>query len=519
MERFDFKKFIEIIKQLPSLMGSSNESLLNEFFLSLAMTQIYYRQNSANTREWTSASSTSKILNHERNIPKDIKRCAGSIEAKSEDFKKIEKSIAEKFLKQGVSENKKKKLIQEIIAKIESDNDISDSDKKTFRESAEKKTPANFLTRVLLYLLSHDPKPHDKAPILTGNVQQRHIADKTEKTSIGVEYRQSLIENLKLIEDASEKKYQRLYPNHINLNYYNLFVIRDDEFKEDTFSISTTLDERFTSWEFRKKIDGQKLTTKWILQEYPSIFIPCVQGSNLAEQNAYIGFVDDYTNHSGIGLITWHYVAKVSLRSILLWCDFDFCHMDQDLSELDKPHWAVKKGDLFYNIKGVLPPLSLPIIPDVNALLSTVQIKYGGFSEGFSLNFTSYCYGDYGANLTEIVKALRIPAFITNRIAHQEKTEFVFDEQRIQPDWTLYDIFPNISHLTKLLEQMEDKYIPEIKVTPVVLGRKFTWRNCRLDEKEGEIIALPISVQNEADDIERSIGELIEAILYWAKKE
>ena len=165
-----------------------------------------------------------------------------------------------------------------------------------------------------------------------------------------------------------------------------------------------------------------------------------------------------------------------------------------------------------------MPPLSLPIIPDVNALLSTVQIKYGGFSEGFSLNFTSYCYGDYGANLTEIVKALRIPAFITNRIAHQEKTEFVFDEQRIQPDWTLYDIFPNISHLTKLLEQMEDKYIPEIKVTPVVLGRKFTWRNCRLDEKEGEIIVLPISVQNEADDIERSIGELIEAILYWAKK-
>lgn len=512
---FDIKEFISSIK---TVLPSNAHSIFKDLISFIVETKTYRDQNFGKAYEDIDSSTVSKILGHKRGLYKDIVRCAKLISIESEDFKEIEKSFSELILAPLGSDTNKELIVNDVLMKIELDDGINESDKEIFKRVAQKKTPANFLTRVLLYLLSHDPKPHDKAPILTGNVQQRHIVDKTEKTSIGVEYRQSLIEDLKLIEDASEKKYQRLYPNHINLNYYNLFVIRGDEFKEDTFSISTTLDERFTSWEFRKKIDGHNLTTKWILQEYPSIFIPCVQGSNLAEQNAYIGFVDDYTNHSGIGLITWHYVAKVSLRSILLWCDFDFCHMDQDLSELDKTHWAVKKGDLFYNIKGVLPPLSLPIIPDVNALLSTVQIKYGGFSEGFSLNFTSYCYGDYGANLTEIVKALRIPAFITNRIAHQEKTEFVFDEQRIQPDWTLYDIFPNISHLTKLLEQMEDKYIPEIKVTPVVLGRKFTWRNCRLDEKEGEIIVLPISVQNEADDIERSIGELIEAILYWAKK-
>ena len=99
-----------------------------------------------------------------------------------------------------------------------------------------------------------------------------------------------------------------------------------------------------------------------------------------------------------------------------------------------------------------------------------------------------------------------------------KKTNFIFDKCNIATDLEFTNTLPHISLLTDLLPEIEDKHIPMIKATPVILGNHLNWYCCKLIEEGNHLVVTPSSAQNEADDIDQSIGELIDAILYWTNK-
>lgn len=503
MACFDFKSFLETIKKMLPPKGSSNEALINELFFSLTQTQLYQQQNSDNTREWTSQSSTSKIVNHERSFPQDIIACARSIDQNSADFSKVKNSLSNKLLKRIGSKQNKDTLIKEMISKIELDDTISETNKEKFREAAEQNY-AIFLTKVLLYLFSNDPQPAKEKL----NNDQKNNLDKAHKR----------FNIFATIHNSKEKKYDRLYPDEINLNSYNLFVIRKMEFKDGIALTKSVLDKRFTDPDIKEKTDTSENHKKDILQNHPSLFIPYDQNTDASAQSAYIGFIDKYIEEFDNLIIYWHCIAELPARYIRAWRDrLGLIDIDYDITELDVPHWAVKNSDLFHAIKGILPNPLLKI-PETSALLRTIHLKYNGFNKGVSLEFIYYYYGDNGPYHTTMTKTLQIPIFSNNRTLKMKKTNFIFDKCNIATDLEFTNTLPHISLLTDLLPEIEDKHIPMIKATPVILGNHLNWYCCKLIEEGDHLVVTPSSAQNEADDIDQSIGELIDAILYWANK-
>ena len=320
------------------------------------------------------------------------------------------------------------------------------------------------------------------------------------------------------IHNSKEKKFERLYPDEIHLNHYNLFVIGKEEFKEGISLIKSVTDERFTDPDIKEKTETSENLKKDILLRHPSLFIPHDQDTDVSAQLAYIGFVDRYTEEFGNLIIYWHSIRKLPVRYIRAWRDrLGLIDMDYDLTELDIPHWAVKTRDLFHAIKDFLPD-PLPKIPETSALLRTIHLKYNGFNKGGSLEFIYYYYGDNGPHHTKMTKTLQIPIFSNNRTLKMKKTNFIFDKCNIATDLEFTNTLPHISLLTDLLPEIEDKHIPMIKATPVILGNHLNWHCCELTEEGDHLVVTPSSAQNEADDIDQSIGELIDAILYWANK-
>lgn len=503
MTCFDFKSFLETIKKMLPPKGRSNETLINELFFSLTQTQLYQQQNSDNTREWTSSSSASKILNHNRSFPQDIIACARSIDQDSQDFLKVKDSLSNKLLNPIGSDQNKDSLIKEMLAKIESDNTISKTNKEKFREAAEQDY-AIFLTKVLLYLFSNDPQPAKEKL----NNDPKNNLDKAHKR----------FNIFATIHNSKEKKYDRLYPDEIKLNSYNLFVIRKMEFKDGIALTKSVLDKRFTDPDIKEKTDTSENHKKDILQNHPSLFIPYDQNTDASAQSAYIGFIDKYIEEFDNLIIYWHCIAELPARYIRAWRDrLGLIDIDYDITELDVPHWAVKNSDLFHAIKGILPN-PLPKIPETSALLRTIHLKYNGFNKGVSLEFIYYYYGDNGPHHTTMTKTLQIPIFSNNRTLKMKKTNFIFDKCNIATDLEFTNTLPHISLLTDLLPEIEDKHIPMIKATPVILGNHLNWYCCKLIEEGNHLVVTPSSAQNEADDIDQSIGELIDAILYWANK-
>lgn len=609
MRCFDLKSCLDIIKKVLPPKNSSYESLLNNFFIALVQTQIYYQQNGNDSREWIVASSISKILKHERKIPEDIKKCAEAIEAGSNDFEKLRKSVEKQILQRIGLESNSEKIIKEIVSKMEQDSFISESNKEMFRETAQKKTPAYFLAEVLLYLFSNDPKPinesfekrdvhtrekediHDrptnrcdrvniynnlyksrvylhlssndrketkkktnvkankKAPrkkpsefktkcknqhVDKNEEQRQHFDTKDLNSNLSdsmTDHSQEKNARPRSLNDkerlnlynrfysSSETKEKALYPDYIDLNYYNVFVIEMDDFKEGISLITPVIDERFTEPKIKEKIDRTKLTIENILQAYPSVFVPKARETDLAAQFAYVGFVDGHTRTpSGREIIKWHYIMKLPLQDLRLWWDqFSLCDMEKDVTEIDLSHWAIKKGDLLRAVKNASPEL-LPKIPGVNSLLRSIRMKYAGLNDGFVLEFVYCYYAEYTKNVKKMVKSLRIPTFTKSKIFSRKYTEFVFDSCAINTESEFNETLPNISFLTKLISKMEDKYVPDIKVRPILGMYDFNWSNCKIVEEGDHLTAWPNTVQQEAIDIEQSIGEMIEAILFWLVK-
>lgn len=321
-----------------------------------------------------------------------------------------------------------------------------------------------------------------------------------------------------IIHNSKEKKFERLYPDEIHLNHYNLFVIGKEEFKEGISLIKSVTDERFTDPDIKEETDTSENLRKDILLKHPSLFIPYDQNTDVSAQLAYIGFVDRYTEEFGNLIIYWHSITKLPVRYIRAWRDrLGLIDIDYDITELDVPHWAVKNSDLFHAIKDFLPD-PIPKIPETNALLRTVHLKYNDFNKGVSLEFVYYYYGDNGPHHTKMTKTLQIPMFSNNKTLNKKKTNFIFDKCSIATDLEFTNTLPHISLLTDLLPEMEDKHIPMIKSTPVILGNHLNWHCCELTEEGDHLVVMPSSAQNEADNIDQSIGELIDSILYWANK-
>lgn len=520
MVYFDIKSFINIIE---TMIASNDPEIFNDLIGFLIDTQIYRNQNFKNKHERVEPGTVSKILNHKRGLFQDIKMCAELIDLESRDFEQIKISFSDIILDPLDSNANKGLLVKKVLHAIELDNTISKTNKEKFREAAEQDY-AIFLTKVLLYLFSNDPQPEkekldiesQKAEIDPRNMVTKDPATTATHTDSNEAHKRFNV--FATIHNSKGKKHDQLYPEEINLNSYNLFVIRKTEFKEGIALTKSVLDERFTDPDIKEKNGTSENLKKDILLRHPSLFIPYGQDTDISAQLAYIGFVDKYTEEFGNLIIYWHYIAELPARYIRAWRDrLGIIDMEYNLTELDIPHWAVKNIDLFHAIRAFLPD-SLPKIPETNALLRTITLKYNGFYKGVSLEFVYYYYGDNGPHNTKMTKTLQLPVFINNRTLDEKEAKFIFDKYSISTDLEFTNTLPHISLLTDFLPEMEAKYIPMIKATPVVLGNNLNWHCCELFEEGDHLVVMPSSAQNEADNIDQSIGELIDAILYWANK-
>lgn len=520
MVYFDIKSFINIIE---TMIASNDPEIFNDLIGFLIDTQIYRNQNFKNKHERVEPGTVSKILNHKRGLFQDIKMCAELIDLESRDFEQIKISFSDIILDPLDSNANKGLLVKKVLHAIELDNTISKTNKEKFREAAEQDY-AIFLTKVLLYLFSNDPQPEkekldiesQKAEIDPRNMVTKDPATTATHTDSNEAHKRFNV--FATIHNSKGKKHDQLYPEEINLNSYNLFVIRKTEFKEGIALTKSVLDERFTDPDIKEKNGTSENLKKDILLRHPSLFIPYGQDTDISAQLAYIGLVDKYTEEFGNLIIYWHYIAELPARYIRAWRDrLGIIDMEYNLTELDIPHWAVKNIDLFHAIRAFLPD-SLPKIPETNALLRTITLKYNGFYKGVSLEFVYYYYGDNGPHNTKMTKTLQLPVFINNRTLDEKEAKFIFDKYSISTDLEFTNTLPHISLLTDFLPEMEAKYIPMIKATPVVLGNNLNWHCCELFEEGDHLVVMPSSAQNEADNIDQSIGELIDAILYWANK-
>lgn len=550
---FDIKSFINIIE---TMIASNDPEIFNDLIGFLIDTQIYRNQNFKNKHERVEPGTVSKILNHKRGLFQDIKMCAELIDLESRDFEQIKISFSDIILDPLDSNANKGLLAKKVLYAIDLDNTISKTNKEKFRKAAEQDY-AIFLTKVLLYLFSNDPQPEKENLDIESQKAENNAQEL--KVDITSECRQSQLaknKNAQLSSTKSniispeniinkqqtttpvstdcdqahkqfnifatihnsKKNHDRLYPDEIHLNHYNLFVIGKEEFKEGISLIKSVTDERFTDPDIKEKTDTSENLRKDILLRHPSLFIPYGQDTDISAQLAYIGFVDKYTEEFGNLIIYWHYIAELPARYIRAWRDrLGIIDMEYNLTELDIPHWAVKNIDLFHAIRAFLPD-SLPKIPETNALLRTITLKYNGFYKGVSLEFVYYYYGDNGPHNTKMTKTLQLPVFINNRTLDEKEAKFIFDKYSISTDLEFTNTLPHISLLTDFLPEMEAKYIPMIKATPVILGNNLNWHCCELFEEGDHLVVMPSSAQNEADNIDQSIGELIDAILYWANK-
>ncbi len=598
MDCFDFKSFLDIVKKMLPRKDSSNEYLVNSIFSWIAGTKIYFERYFDNTRAWADSSAVSRYLSHERNIPDDITTCAMFIQIDSEDFEIIEKSFEKEILRRIGSEDKKRELVNKMLIEIEMDHIISKSDKMSFQEAAHEKTPANFLTRVLLYLFRNDHKlPKEQKgkkenkegktensgsdsslnnsgivyqntsymynnnydmSVTNNNTENINITnnntfnielthheihtqfienndrkssvneteDKQKITQRNLNYinaqkKMNIIENIK---NNSEKNQKQVYPDHINLNCYNLLVVEAKEFKVGFSLISKDINEKYIEGKLMKRVNSPAFSKEKVLKKYPSLFIPTrvydEENRIPADQYAYIGFVDDYIECPDWEIIQWHYIAMIPLQKLRICGNhFALVDMDNSVTEMDVPHWALKNRDLFYHAKNAFS-IQFPMIPNMKGVVPCIHIEYKGFNEGFTLNFIYYYYGgDFNNTLTKMIKTLEIPVLTTNRIFDQKQKEFVFDRQDIETDKEFTDLLPDISLLTSFISKIPQKYIPRIQVTPRILGHNLYWQNCKLIERGATIDIWAPDARVEADNKEQSIGELLEAILRWLIKE
>lgn len=591
MEFFDIKAFISVIK---TVLPSNEYSIFKDFISFIVATKTYRDQNFGKDYEDIDPSTVSKILGHKRGLYKDIVSCAKLIRSESEDFKQIEMSFSDVVLDPLGAEINKEMLVKNILEKIEADNFIKESDKEAFREAVQKKTPAIFLTRVLLYLFRNDPKPLDEEKNIetkksnkenkedriendgsdlkqnnleivfqnasytynnaydmsvTNNntyninlvhheIDKQFIENNDQKSSINESEatQKATSRNLNYInaqktmniignnKNHSEKLQKKIYPNHIDLNCYNLLVVETKDFKVGISLIRKEINEKYIECELRECIKSPAFSKEKVLKKYPSLFIPTriydEENRIPADQYAYIGFVDDYIENPDWEIIKWHYIAMVSLQELRIRRNhFALVDMNDSVTEMDVPHWALKNRDLFYHAKSALN-IQFPMIPDVKGVVPCVHVEYKGFNEGFTLNFGYYYYGgEFNNTLTKMIKTLKIPVLTKNRIFDQKRKKFVFDRQDIRSDGEFTDILPDISFLTKFISEMPQKYIPKIQVTPRILGHNLYWQNCKLIEKGSVIDIWAPDARVEADNKDQSIGELLEAILHWLIKE
>lgn len=598
---FDIKMFISAIK---TVLPSNENSLFKDLISFIVVTKTFRDQNFGRDYEDIDPSTVSKILGHKRGLYKDIISCAKLICAESDDFKEIEKSFLEFILAPLGADVNKEKLVKDILVKIESDNSIKESDKEAFREAAQKKTPANFLTRVFLYLFRNDPKPLDEEKNIEAeksnkenkedriensgsdlkqndskNVFQNvsytynnaydmsvtnNVTHKINKTinntyNINLAHREvnaQFIENnnqkssaneseaiqkttsrdfdyiraqknMKIIENNknySEKNQKPIYPNHIDLNFYNLLVVEAKDFKVGISLINKKINERYIERELREYVRSSTFSKEIVLKKYPSLFMPTrvydEENGIPSDQYAYIGFVDDYIEYPDWEIIQWHCIATIPLQELRIYGNhFALVDMDNSTTEMDVPHWALKNRDLFYNAKNAVN-IQFPMIPNVKGVLPYVYVEYKGFNEGFTLNFNYYYYGgENNKTLVKMIKTLKIPVLTKNRIFDQKRKRFVFDREDIETDEKFTDSLPDISLLTSFISKMPQKYIPRIQVTPRILGHNLYWQNCKLIERGATVDIWAPDARVEADNKDQSIGELLEAILHWLIKE
>ena len=231
-----------------------------------------------------------------------------------------------------------------------------------------------------------------------------------------------------------------LYPPYIDTSYFNLFVIDRNDFEVGISTMGTSISKHFTSPEIAESFFEFDSAKKREMKTYPSLFLPTPMyedGKPAYDQYGYVGFIDNYETRYGSGVLSWHWISKLPLRHIHSYYEiFGLLDMEQAVTEMDVPHWAIKQIDLLHVLtnKMLLP---LPSIPNKDLMLPVLRVTEENClaARKYVLKFTNYYYSENDkASSTAITKTLYISGFSSKNWGFKKTTTLVFNEHDVKAD-------------------------------------------------------------------------------------
>ena len=143
----------------------------------------------------------------------------------------------------------------------------------------------------------------------------------------------------------------------VSNEYYHLFVMGGETFEQDHFlcTADRALASYWTAEEVRNKYG--RLTTENIeeLKTFPALFMQEADGYYAKpsdEQQAYLGIVEDIRVQDNGIKIRWRMIWPIPMQQISrIGFELGMLNMTKAISELNHTHWAIKRINLFKELK------------------------------------------------------------------------------------------------------------------------------------------------------------------------
>lgn len=143
----------------------------------------------------------------------------------------------------------------------------------------------------------------------------------------------------------------------VSNEYYHLFVMGGETFEQDHFLC--TADRAMTSYWTAEDVRNKygRLTAENIeeLKTFPALFMQEADGYYAKpsdEQQAYLGVVEDIRVQDNGIKIRWRMIWPIPMQQISrIGFELGMLNMTKAISELNHTHWAIKRINLFEELK------------------------------------------------------------------------------------------------------------------------------------------------------------------------
>ncbi len=143
----------------------------------------------------------------------------------------------------------------------------------------------------------------------------------------------------------------------VSNEYYHLFVMGGETFEQDHFlcAADRALVSYWTAEEVRTKYGRLTVDDIEELKTFPALFMPETEGyyaKPSEEQQAYLGVIEDIRVQDNGIKIRWRMIWPIPLKQISgIGFELGMLNMTKAITELNYTHWAIKRINLFEELK------------------------------------------------------------------------------------------------------------------------------------------------------------------------